>query len=105
MRFVGTALWETYPDVGPTAVLAAGTALLAALQPRPALFAFTLLAPFLSGLGRATLLTVPSAPALVFSALWLGIAARKLFSLRRPEVKSGPPPALYRPLKAFPGPT
>ena len=86
LRFVGTALLDSYPNVGPTAVLSVGTALLAAWQPRPALFAFTVLAAFLSGLGQASLLTVPSPPTLVFSALWLGITARELWRRRRPAV-------------------
>ena len=76
LRFQVAAFREVYPYYWPTLILVVGSMVLGAWKPVAALFAFTLAVPLLDGLAQTAMLTCAFPPALVFSALWIGVTAR-----------------------------
>jgi O-antigen ligase len=93
MRFQVAAFRSAGPDVGPLVVLAAGSLALGVWNPLAALFAFTLAAPLLNGLGQDNLVNGPSLLSLSFSALWLGVVAKAHFR-GRAQAEEGSAPRL-----------
>jgi O-antigen ligase len=77
------ACHETGTNVWPTLVLIAGSMTLGAWRPFPALFAFTIGVPLLSGLSATSLLAAPAPLELVFSSVWLGMAAKRVLRKKR----------------------
>ncbi len=65
-------------DPWPAAILIAGSLALGAWNPRAALMAFTLATPFLSGLSQSGLIACTFSASLVFSGIWIGMAANRL---------------------------
>lgn len=80
LRFQVAAVRSAGPDPGPAWALIACGLGLGAWNARAALFAFTLAMPLLLGLGQDGFLGCPFPLSLVFSALWTGIALRRLVS-------------------------
>jgi O-antigen ligase len=83
LRFQVSAVRSADTNLGPVVMLIAGGVGMGAWNPCAALFAFTLAVPFLSGLRQTSFLDFPSPLSLVFSGLWMGIAAKSL--LRRTD--------------------
>lgn len=78
LRFQISAVRSAGVGFGLELILIVGGLTLGYLNPSPALFAFTMAVPLLSGLSQTGLLTFTFAPSLVFSALWLGITGKYL---------------------------
>jgi O-antigen ligase len=88
LRFQIAAVRSAGSDFGPVLILIAGSLSLGAWNPWAALFAFTAAAPLLNGLSQTGLLNCAFPPSLVFSALWMGIAAKNLLQKRMTHYSS-----------------
>jgi O-antigen ligase len=78
LRFLLAALRSAGPELEPVVMLIMGGLSLGAWRPCSALFAFTAAVPLLTGLSQTGFLNCTFPPSLVFSSLWMGIAARNL---------------------------
>jgi hypothetical protein len=72
IRFLVAEREAVFPDVLPVALLALGSAALSAWRPTPALFAFVVSFPLLSGLHYIGLEGIPSPVSIVFAGVFLG---------------------------------
>lgn len=77
LRFLIVAIWEDPAARLSTLLIVTGSSLLGYWRPTAALFAFTALVPFISGLTQTALLPGKAPLAIVFAALWLGMSINR----------------------------
>jgi O-antigen ligase len=78
LRFQVAAVRSSGTHPGPTILLGFASLILGLWNPASALFAFTLAVPILNGLSQCYLVGSAYPSSLVFSALWMGMAANAL---------------------------
>lgn len=83
LRFLGVTFRGSGTLAAPAAALALAGLALGAWRPQAALFAFTLAAPLLTGLGQLSIVQAPAPPCLVFAAWFVGATLGDAWRRRR----------------------